>query len=483
MAARGIPSLPAPNMARTQNFQQGGIVPTKPKPKPTLGAMPETAVDEEQVKYYAKEYLGLKRSLEDPSKVEFRERNKRLLQELILDMGEQMPTVMQYIDSLKGFTEPRTKMFREGGGVGGPPIFRSEDPEMMRLGQSESERQEAEESNLLRSMLGGLGALFRPSRAQQVANRIERAQQQELGEQAREAGIAAATFKEPYDPNRPKKTQEAAPRQAGLGALGDKVTALRGVPFRMKGVEDSGMRTPQDYLADVARRQAEQGTTAPEAATAEERPVSRYQEELDRLTARQEDPMRQLETFLSGIASGRGRGVGQSLAAGAQALRAAEDQIDARRLQLVEALQREEISAAEAAREMRRLDLMAEQNTIEREYNQQRIAAAEQANELARAGQLQEARQAALEAADAIANSIAMQASIRQAVEASDLGKETLSEEGVAGVERLIRQRTQEIAREEYGRIAQESGLNDLATATSRTFGADEFAEEMTITE
>jgi len=116
-ALRGIAAQSAPNMRMMDGgivgYQAGGDVQTPPKP--TMGAVPPSAVGNEQIKQFAKEYAGIKKALEDPQQAEFKERNQRLLQDLIRQMGDQMPAVMQYIDSMKGMVEPRG--FQDGGGV------------------------------------------------------------------------------------------------------------------------------------------------------------------------------------------------------------------------------------------------------------------------------------------------------------------------------------------------------------------------------
>lgn len=612
MQARGIPTLPAPNMARRQGYQQGGIIPAEP----TMGAVPPSAVGNEQIKQFADEYMSIKRALEDPQQAEFKERNQMLLQDLIRQMGDQMPAVMQYIDSMKGIVEPRG--FQEGGGIFGPTgIFgpsaraassftqflvskgietladvseavgrqlvqeflaqksagdrRTELAEMAGAPGSEGARQaqpevterpyiptgrasvaDSQMENLTGAVRGGLEMLVpdrfapvewmakigrnmpgtdlgqsprlrlptqTPTRGVSTGRRARREQtppetaprmsNEDLAELVGmdpNAGLGALLLGEPGGPGvppsrrrmaleaikqaitspftgqptpeTPATTPAPAPitEPAGLSALVDRITEVR-EPFRMQGTEPSGMRTPQDYLASLARQQARQRAEQPETA---EQPVSRYQEELDRLRAQEEDPMRALATFLTGMGSGRGRGLGQSLAAGAQALNAAEREIDARRLQLVEALQNEEITAAEAARENRRLDLMGEDIEVQREYNQQRVNLEERVERLRAQGRLQEARAALNQGAMELFTGPLEQQAIREEVENSAVAR-GLSE---TEINELLQRRTQEKIQDYIRSTAESSGLNALATATAQTFmPEDEFAEEMTITE
>jgi hypothetical protein len=644
MQARGIPTLPAPNMARRQGYQQGGIIPAEP----TMGAVPPSAVGNEQIKQFADEYMSIKRALEDPQQAEFKERNQMLLQDLIRQMGDQMPAVMQYIDSMKGIVEPRG--FREGGGIFGPTgIFgpsaraassftqflvskgietladvseavgrqlvqeflaqksagdrRTELAEMAGAPGSEGARQaqpevterpyiptgrasvaDSQMENLTGAVRGGLEMLVpdrfapvewmakigrnmpgtdlgqsprlrlptiglpnivegmakigrnmpgtdlgqsprlrlptqTPTRGVSTGRRARREQtppetaprmsNEDLAELVGmdpNAGLGALLLGEPGGPGvppsrrrmaleaikqaitspftgqptpeTPATTPAPAPitEPAGLSALVDRITEVR-EPFRMQGTEPSGMRTPQDYLASLARQQARQRAEQPETA---EQPVSRYQEELDRLRAQEEDPMRALATFLTGMGSGRGRGLGQSLAAGAQALNAAEREIDARRLQLVEALQNEEITAAEAARENRRLDLMGEDIEVQREYNQQRVNLEERVERLRAQGRLQEAKAALNQGAMELFTGPLEQQAIREEVENSAVAR-GLSE---TEINELLQRRTQEKIQDYIRSTAESSGLNALATATAQTFmPEDEFAEEMTITE
>ena len=119
-ALQGIAAQSAPNMRMMDGgivgYQAGGNVQTPPKP--TMGAVPPSGVGNDQIKQYAEEYMGIKKALENPENAQYKERNQMLLQDLIRQMGDQMPAVMQYIDSMKGIVEPRG--FQEGGGIFDP---------------------------------------------------------------------------------------------------------------------------------------------------------------------------------------------------------------------------------------------------------------------------------------------------------------------------------------------------------------------------
>lgn len=119
-ALQGIAAQSAPNMRMMDGgivgYQAGGNVQTPPKP--TMGAVPPSGVGNDQIKQYAEEYMGIKKALENPENAQYKERNQMLLQDLIRQMGDQMPAVMQYIDSMKGIVAPRG--FQEGGGIFGP---------------------------------------------------------------------------------------------------------------------------------------------------------------------------------------------------------------------------------------------------------------------------------------------------------------------------------------------------------------------------
>jgi hypothetical protein len=109
----GMPTMGAPNMARMADggivgYAQGG------KPTPTLGAVPPSAVGDEQIKQFAAQYTALQAGLAAATTPEDKAQSQQLMQDLIRDMGNEHATVMQYIDSTKGFVAPRSQMARGG---------------------------------------------------------------------------------------------------------------------------------------------------------------------------------------------------------------------------------------------------------------------------------------------------------------------------------------------------------------------------------
>ena len=91
--------------------------------KPTLGAMPSSPVGDLQIKQFADQYNALKAGAAAATTPEDKAQSQQLMQELIQGMGDQHGAVMQYIDSTKGFVDPRSQM--AGGGIvslqqGGP---------------------------------------------------------------------------------------------------------------------------------------------------------------------------------------------------------------------------------------------------------------------------------------------------------------------------------------------------------------------------
>lgn len=115
----GMPAMGAPNMARMAN---GGIVgyagpdgsQVQGKPTPTLGAVPPSAVGDEQIKQFAEQYTALQAGLAAATTPQDKARSQQLMQDLIRDMGNEHAKVMQYIDSTKGFVAPRSQMARGG---------------------------------------------------------------------------------------------------------------------------------------------------------------------------------------------------------------------------------------------------------------------------------------------------------------------------------------------------------------------------------
>ena len=120
----GMPSMGAPNMRGMAN---GGIVGyagpdgSQVGMKPTLGAVPPSAVGDEQIKQFAAQYTALQAGLAAATTPEDKAQSQRLIQDLIRDMGNQHATVMQYIDSTKGFVAPRTSGMARGGIIGYRP--------------------------------------------------------------------------------------------------------------------------------------------------------------------------------------------------------------------------------------------------------------------------------------------------------------------------------------------------------------------------
>ena len=117
----GMPTMGAPNMRGMAN---GGIVGyagpdgSQVGMKPTLGAVPPSAVGDEQIKQFAAQYTALQAGLAAATTPEDKAQSQRLIQDLIRDMGNQHATVMQYIDSTKGFVAPRTSGMARGGIIG-----------------------------------------------------------------------------------------------------------------------------------------------------------------------------------------------------------------------------------------------------------------------------------------------------------------------------------------------------------------------------
>ena len=115
----GMPAMGAPNMARMANggivgYAEGGTA------TPTLGAVPPSAVGDEQIKQFAAQYTALQAGLAAATTPEDKAQSQQLMQDLIRDMGNEHATVMQYLDSTKGLTTPSSQMAR-GGIIGYRP--------------------------------------------------------------------------------------------------------------------------------------------------------------------------------------------------------------------------------------------------------------------------------------------------------------------------------------------------------------------------
>ena len=120
MPQQGAAGLPARNM---QGMARGGVVGyagpdgSQVRPTPTLGAVPPSAVGDEQIKKFASYYKTLQAGLAAATTPEDKAQSQQQIQALIRDMGNQHGKVMQYLDSTKGFTIPSSQMAR-GGIVG-----------------------------------------------------------------------------------------------------------------------------------------------------------------------------------------------------------------------------------------------------------------------------------------------------------------------------------------------------------------------------
>jgi hypothetical protein len=120
MAQQGMAGLPARNM---QGIARGGVVGyagpngSQVKATPTPGAMPQNVTSPDQIKQDAGMYQNLKAALAAATTPEGKARVQMQLEALIRNMGNEHGKVMQYIDSTKGFVDPRAQMAR-GGVVG-----------------------------------------------------------------------------------------------------------------------------------------------------------------------------------------------------------------------------------------------------------------------------------------------------------------------------------------------------------------------------
>ena len=112
-ALAGIAGQSAPNMAR---MADGGIV-GYAEGGPTPGAVPPKAADSQDIKRLADLYRQAQASMKAATDPTAKAAVQQRLNDLKAQMGDQLPFVMQYIDSTKGAIEPRTDM-AEGGIVG-----------------------------------------------------------------------------------------------------------------------------------------------------------------------------------------------------------------------------------------------------------------------------------------------------------------------------------------------------------------------------
>ena len=238
----GMPAMGAPNMARMANggivgYAQGGTT------TPTLGAVPPSAVGDEQIKQFAAQYTALQAGLAAATTPEDKAQSQRLIQDLIRDMGNQHATVMQYIDSTKGFVAPRTSGMAMGGqikGYAGPDGSDVElDPELLAL----TEKLLAEKV----PPTGYTGPSSEERRAEYVAKQ-ERRQQDRLDQQRERRDLKAANPElSGMDINKilERRDQQRAGRSAvgvnkpinlgGIGSLGQPRPE-----FRMQGTSNAG---------------------------------------------------------------------------------------------------------------------------------------------------------------------------------------------------------------------------------------------------
>ena len=116
----GISQLPADNMAMPM-AAEGGIVgfagkgPSMVKETPQMGSVSPKAVDGAEIKKLADLYESLEKSIANTTDPREKSIRAGALRDLVKQMGNQFPYVMQYLDSKKGVVQPRTQM--AGGGI------------------------------------------------------------------------------------------------------------------------------------------------------------------------------------------------------------------------------------------------------------------------------------------------------------------------------------------------------------------------------
>ena len=115
MAQRGRQVQVAQNR-RMMGMAGGGIV-GMAEGGPTLGAVSPKAADPQDVKRLADLYRQAQASMDAATDPTAKAAVQQRLNDLKTQMGDQLPFVMQYLDSTKGIIEPRTNM-AEGGVVG-----------------------------------------------------------------------------------------------------------------------------------------------------------------------------------------------------------------------------------------------------------------------------------------------------------------------------------------------------------------------------
>jgi len=300
----GMPAMGAPNMARMANggivgYAQGGTT------TPTLGAVPPSAVGDEQIKQFAAQYTALQAGLAAATTPEDKAQSQRLIQDLIRDMGNQHATVMQYIDSTKGFVAPRTSGMAMGGqikGYAGPDGSDVElDPELLAL----TEELLAEKV----PPTGYTGPSSEERRAEYVAKQ-ERRQQDRLDQQRERRDLKAANPElSGMDINKilERRDQQRAGRSAvgvnkpinlgGIGSLGQPRPE-----FRMQGTSNAGPSLIDDTPVGIA----EGGMGEPQTETTtkpEQGILERMQTNQAAVTSTTGTPLalaEQLETVLGG---------------------------------------------------------------------------------------------------------------------------------------------------------------------------------------
>ena len=96
----------------SENFyRDGGITSAVPTP----GAVPPKAVDREDIKTLAGLYRNAQARISAATDPRAKSTEQQVLNDLKMQMGDQLPYVMQYLDSTKGMMQPRTNGMAQGG--------------------------------------------------------------------------------------------------------------------------------------------------------------------------------------------------------------------------------------------------------------------------------------------------------------------------------------------------------------------------------
>lgn len=106
--------------AQPMRMADGGIVGYAEGGTPTPGAVSPKAVDPQEIKQLADLYRQAQASMEAATDPAAKAAVQQRLNDLKTQMGDQLPFVMQYLDSTKGIIKPRKGM-AEGGVVGYAP--------------------------------------------------------------------------------------------------------------------------------------------------------------------------------------------------------------------------------------------------------------------------------------------------------------------------------------------------------------------------